>query len=150
MESNEEYAAAARAADRAEAAPWVDYPATPAWYPPVVGLWAAALTASAASLEGVWRAVAVLGLVGIELGFIERYRRYRGTMPAGRPPRELNRAIWTFAVSAAGIAAVVTALALAGLTWWAVGVAAVFPTLLAWWYERAYALAARRARERLG
>ena len=44
MESNESARDLLREADRAEAAPWVDFPPTPAWYPASVGIWGAALT----------------------------------------------------------------------------------------------------------
>ncbi|CAI9407360.1 hypothetical protein [Nocardioides sp. T2.26MG-1] len=148
MES-EEIRRALHEADRAEAAAWTDYPPTPRWYPPATGLWAAGLTLVFGGLDGSARALALLALVVVEVGFIRWYTGYRGGMwPTGRPPREFRPAIaWLL-----GALAVVVAAALASATV-SLGAAAllvaVAVTLLVARYERAYADAARRARERL-
>lgn len=151
MESNhDDLLAAQRAADRAEAAPWVEFPPTPAWYPVAFGTWAAALTATMAWLDGAWRTIAVFALVGLELAFIAWYRRYRGTMPSGWPPREFKRAVVVFTVLMTSCLVVVAALLLADLDWPAVVLAPVWVVPVVWWYEGAYARAAAAARARLG
>ena len=149
MESNEMWESL-RAADRAEAAPWLDYPPTPGWYPPATGAWAAALTLAFAMESGVLRSLAVLGLVGIELGFLRWYRRYRGTMPSGVPPRELRPAVATVMVALAATIATIGAVSLTVSPWAAALIALVAVTAVVAWYERAYATATARARRRLG
>ncbi|GAA4693659.1 hypothetical protein [Nocardioides nanhaiensis] len=138
-----------RAAERAEAAPWIDYPPTPAWYPVSVALWAAALTMSFAIESTPVRLVVVFALVGLELGFIVWYRRYRGTMPAGKVPPELARPFYGF--MAANLAIAGGALLIARTsTVWAAAIfvfVVVIPSLV--WYERSYARAAARTRARL-
>ncbi|HEY0952025.1 hypothetical protein [Nocardioides sp.] len=148
MESDE-IRQALREAERAEAAPWTDYPPTPRWYPPATGLWAAGLTAVLGGLDGLLHSLGVLSLVILELAFLRWYTRYRGGMwPTGRPPREFRSAIAWFLVALALIAGAALALATVSLVA-AVGLVAVSVTLVVARYEQAYADAARRARERL-
>ena len=136
-------------AERAEAAPWTDYPPTPRWYPPATGLWATLLTAVFGGLDGSTRSLFVLALVAVELVFIRWYTRYRGGMwPTGRPPREFRPAIAWFLLGLAVITGAALALATVSLVA-AVVLVAVAVTLLVARYEQAYADAARRARERL-
>jgi hypothetical protein len=149
MESNE-IRDALRAADRAEAAPWIDYPPTPRWYPVATGVWAASLVLAFQIDQSFLRAMVVLALVGVELAFLGWYRRYRGTMPKGTAPKEFRSAINLFALINVLTAAVVVATSLAGLPWLGALIALVAVTANFTWYERAYADAARRARERLG
>lgn len=139
-----------RAADRAEASPWVDYPPTPRWYPPATGAWAALLTLAVGVLDDGARVAAILALVAVEGCFLGWYVRYRGgVMPAGPAPREFRGAIMAFVGALVAVIAGVVALAALVAPWAGAvlalcGVAAVIA-----WYERAYADAARRARERL-
>lgn len=136
-------------AERAEAAPWTDYPPTPRWYPPATGLWAAGLAATFGGLDDTTRSLAILGLVLLEALFLTWYTRYRGGMwPTGRPPREFRPAIAWFLLGLAVIAGAALALATVSLVA-AVVLVAVAVTLLVARYEQAYADAARRARERL-
>ncbi|MDF1602071.1 hypothetical protein [Nocardioides sp. YIM 152315] len=139
-----------READRAEAAPWTDYPPTPRWYPAAVGVWAALITLAFTELDDPVRLPAVLALVAVELGFLRWYVRYRnGVMPTGRAPREFRRAILGFVAGAAIIVLGVGALVSAVDAWAGAAFAlVVVPGAIAW-YERAYADAARRARKRL-
>jgi hypothetical protein len=149
MESNPDIAQELRQADRAAAAPYVDYPATPAWYPPATGLWAAAFCLSTA-LGSATRA-AVLGLlVVLELGLATWYRRRRGTWPRGRAPRELRPVLVGFVSGAVVIGGGLGALLALTEAWIAAAVAFVLVTLAVGWYERAYARAAARTRARLG
>jgi hypothetical protein len=144
-----------RVLERAEAAPYVNYPKTPGWYAPAVGLWTAALIGAFTW----WRVSAALfvgslvALVALELWFVTWMRRRHGAMPMpgrGKPPREI-RAIWVrFSV------AVPVVVALVALAWWLGGVPAgagtafVLVTAGLWYYERRYAVAAAEVRERLG
>lgn len=150
MESDE-IREALRGADRAEAAPWTDYPPTPRWYPPATGLWTALLTLAIGLLDGKVEALALLGLVALELGFVEWYRRYRGGVwQTGRPPREFHRAIACFVGGTAVVAAAVLVVSLALSPWPGALAALIGVTAVVVWYERAYAEAARRTRARLG
>lgn len=149
MESDE-IREALRDADRAEAAPWTDYPPTPRWYPPAVGVWAALLTLAFGLLGDVARMVAILVLVAVEVTFLAWYIRYRGgVMPTGPAPREFRRAIWLFVGALVLVVALTAAVALATSPWLGAAVALVTVTAVVAWYEQAYAEAARRARERL-
>jgi hypothetical protein len=150
MESDE-MREALREADRAEAAPWTDYPPTPRWYPPAVGVWAALVTLAVTEMDGRLGLPAVLALIAVELAFVRWYVRYRGgVMPTGRAPREFRRAIVWFVAGA--LVAVLGALVLVVTVdrWAGAAFALVAATATIAWYERAYADAARRTRERLG
>ena len=139
-----------RQADRAESAPWIDYPPTPRWYPPATGAWAALLTLALTELEEGMRLVALLALVGVELGFVRWYVRYRGgVMPTRQAPREFRRAITLFVLGAAAVVAGAVAWVLLVSPWVAAAWVLLTTTAVFAWYERAYADAARRARERL-
>jgi hypothetical protein len=151
MESDE-IRAALRDADRAEAAPWTDYPPTPRWYPPAVGVWAALLTLVFTGFDDhhSLRLGAIMALIAVELGFVRWYVRYRnGVMPTGPAPREFRGAIVRFVAGAAVIVSGAAALAAVVAAWLAAGFALIATTVLLAWYERAYADAARRTRERL-
>lgn len=140
--------------ERAEAAPYVDYPPTPWWYFPSVGLWAAALIAAFAW----WRENTVLFigtivvLVALEGAFIAWMSRRHGALPMpgrGTPPAEIA-VVWRGYF--AGVAVVV---AVVGLVWWLAGppvaapVTFVLVTAGLVLYERRYAVAAAKVRERL-
>jgi hypothetical protein len=139
---------------RAEAAPYIDYPATPWWYSPVVGAWVAAMI----GVFSWWRsnlplAIGLLvALVALEGAFIAWMRQRHGALPMpgrGTPPREIA-SVWR------GYGFTVPAVALAvALTWWlagapvAAGVAFVLVTAGLAFYERRYAVAAAKVRSRL-
>src|SRR5689334_3910822 len=143
-----------RAAERGEAAPYIRFPPTPWWYSPVVGAWAAAFVGTFAW----WRVNAVLFvtslvvLIVLEGLFIGWLRRRHGALPwpgYGRPPAEIA-AVWRG--YAAGLAVVAAAIA---VSWWLggvpVGAAVAFVTVTTGLalYERRYAQAAARVRDRL-
>lgn len=149
MESDE-IRAALRAADRAEAAPWTDYPPTPRWYPPATGAWAAAVTLVLGGLDGVARTSAVVALLAVELAFLAWYVHYRGgTLPTGTAPRELRPAIARFATATAAVVAGVAVLTLAVDVLAGAALAFVGVTAVVTCYEHAYAAAICRVRERL-
>jgi hypothetical protein len=142
------------AAERGAAAPYVDFPPTPWWYAPAVGAWTAALIGTFTW----WRENAVLftgalaALIVVELLFVFWMRRRHGAFPApGRrtAPTEIA-AVWRGFLVAAPVIAL-----LVGLTWWlagipaAAGAAFVLVTIGLTYYERRYAAAAARVRDRL-
>jgi hypothetical protein len=151
MESERDLAAVLRQADRAAAAPYIDYPPTPAWYPPATGLWAA-LFCLVAGLpdEGPLRELALLALVAVEVAFLVWYRRRRGTWPRGRAPEEIRTVMASFIVGAIVVVGVVGVTSWLTAPWVAAIVAFVVVTPALAWYERVYAAAAARARARLG
>ncbi|WP_020390461.1 hypothetical protein [Kribbella catacumbae] len=141
--------------ERAEAAPYIHYPRTPWWYPPVVGLWVAAMITAFLW----WRAntalfaASVAILLVLEGAFLAWMQRRHGAMPMpgrGTPPKEIG-AVWRrYFMSLPVVIAVV------GLAWWLIGVHAaaltafVVVTAGLAYYERRYAAAAAKVRERLG
>ncbi len=144
-----------RIIERAEAAPYIRYPKTPWWYPPLGGLWVACMIGAFTW----WRDSALLFvgslvvLVAVEIAFVTRIQRRHGAMPfpgRGRPPREIA-AIWMRYLLALPVLVVAV-----GLVWWLAGVLAgavaafVLVTVGLWYYERRYAIAAAKVRERLG
>ena len=144
-----------RIIERAEAAPYVSYPRTPWWYPPVAGLWFAALIGA----FSIWRENTVLFvgwvavLLVLEFTFLAWMQRRHGAMPfpgRGRPPREIGR-IWKGYILTVPVLVVIGA-----LVWWLAGLPAAAATAFVlvtaglWYYERRYAVAAARVRERLG
>lgn len=150
METDRDAQELLREADRAEVAPWVDFPPTPAWYPPAVGAWGAAAVLALGALDGVWRGVAVIALALVEVGFIRWYRSYRGTMPTGAVPREMRPAALVFTAAVLVMVVGAGALVLTGHAWVAAALVLVVGTGVVWWYERAYAAGAARVRARLG
>jgi hypothetical protein len=150
MESDRDLAGVLRRADRAAAAPYIDYPPTPTWYPPAAGLWAALFcVAFAIPDDGPLRELSLLALVAVEVAFLLWYRRRRGTWPRGRAPEEIRKVLAAFMMGAAAVTGII------GATWWLtapwvaaiVAFAVVTPAVT--WYERVYAAAAARARTRL-
>jgi uncharacterized membrane protein len=146
----DEIAAALREDERAAAAPWIHYPATPAWYPVAGGLWFGAW-AWIITADPWWSTLLMLPLVALVGVYVGWYRRRRGTAPRWTgAPREINRVLRLFL----GIAAVLVAGGLLldqlvgrwpMIAFVTVGVAAGLA-----FYEWRYARAAREARERLG
>jgi hypothetical protein len=150
MESKESARELLREADRAEAAPWVDFPPTPGWYPVSVGVWGAALCLALGLMSSsLWRMLVVFGLVGLEGAFFAWYRRYRGTWPTGPMPRELRPAAYAFVAGVLALVIGAGALLLLGFAWVAAGAVLVLGTAHFWWYERAYAAAMAATRARL-
>ncbi|WP_121253815.1 hypothetical protein [Nocardioides ferulae] len=142
-----------RSIERAEAAPFVDYPPTPRWYYPAAGAWFAGITATQGLTDdhlAISMVLLVLLLVAFGV-FMGWYSRYRGAMPRffARTPREMRA---TFLVYFAGVAAVL------GSVWWtlaevgwapASALMFVLATTGLWLHERNYEAAAARVRSRL-
>lgn len=152
MATDEELRAQQHEAERAEAAPWTDYPPTPRWYPPSVGLWAAAMTAAFTMLDGVARMVTIVVLIALEIGFLAWYRRYRGTMPSGllrSMPTEIAGAARHYLVAITVVALLVLAAGLLGPGWLGPALALVGVTAVLARYETTYAAAAAATRARL-
>ncbi len=143
-----------RLLERAEAAPYVDYPKTPWWYPFTIGLWVAAMI----GVFTWWRENAALlasslaVLIVLELAFITWMQRRHGAMPMpgrGKPPVEIG-ALWRNYFVGLAVTVVI-----AGLAWWLIGIPAAAATAFVLVtgglvvYERAYAVAAAKVKERL-
>jgi hypothetical protein len=141
-------------AERAEAAPYLDYPPTPWWYYPAVGAWAAAMIGTFAwwrqSIPLFVGSLAVLIL--LEIVFLRWMTRRHGALPTpgrGTPPPEIG-AVWRgYFMALPGIALLV------GVSWWlgdvpvAACVAFVSITGGLVFYEKRYARAADAVRARL-
>jgi hypothetical protein len=150
MESTNRAQDLLREADRAEAAPWVEFPPTPGWYPPAVGAWGAAVVLALGVLDGALSGITVVVLALLEVGFIRWYRRYRGTMPTGSMPREMRTAALLFVAAVLALVVGAGALVMTGHAWLGAALVLVVGTAVVWWYERAYAAGAARVRARLG
>ncbi len=151
MESSLDPAEELLAADRAAAAPYIDYPPTPWWFALAAGLWATALVAAfVIPSPGVWMVVVVLLLVTVEGAFLGWYRRKRGTSPSIRNvPGEFRRAYIGYTVGAVAVVVLVAAC----IAWLPVpvtlGVTFVLVTAGLAGYEKVYERAAARTRGRL-
>jgi hypothetical protein len=144
---------ARRIAERAEAAPYVDYPPPPWWYCPTVGAFVAVLAYLATRWldDGSSMSPEIFPLLALELVFVRWLARRQGAMPTfRRPPPEFRPVRLRYA---GGLAVILALVAVAGALAGAIAAAAVAfvtvtPALAL--YERTFAAAARRTRERLG
>lgn len=139
-------------AERAGAAPFVDYPTTPSWYAPIVGLWAAGMTAVIPNMSDNKAVMipAVLVLIAIEFAFISWYRRFMGTMPnLKNAPAEIRAEMKRYFIGVV-VAFTAIALSLIFIGWWA-GAIVAFATVTIGLtvYERRYEAAAKRTKQRL-
>lgn len=151
VESSDELRERVRAADRAAAAPYVDYPATPWWYHGFFGLWSVAFVlVMRVAADPVWRPVGLV-LLCVAVGLLSGWqRRRRGTWPRGKAPAEIQRAMLGFVVGAVAVIALGALLLWLAPVWAAAAVLFVVVTAGVWSYERAYDRAAARTRARLG
>lgn len=152
MESTQQ---ALREAERAAAAPFIDYPATRWWYPPFMAVAFAAMATGTALAIELDRGILGMALVLLALGavalYMRHYRQRWGTWPRMEAaPREIRGAYRTYFLAVGG------ALVLSVAAWvtfgWLAGVVTVFLTMLMLFilYERViYPRAAQRVRERL-
>lgn len=148
---NDEIRNALHEADRAAASPWIDYPPTPVWQVPAMGLWSAAFVL-VWRLDGPLFAVSVVSLLLLEAAFIRWMSQRHGAMPFpghGTPPPEIGRVYRGYFVGTGVVVLVV------GIVWWLLGVvtAGVATFLLVTGglavYEHTYSAAAARVRDRL-
>jgi hypothetical protein len=152
MESDQDPRQLLAEAERASAAPYIDYPPTPGWYAPVVGVWAAAmvLTIGGMSDHKVVAVPILIVLIALEGAFFAWYRRYRQTNPTlTHAPPEIAAAMRRYAV---GVVVVVAACTLAFVLAGAIVSALVaFVTVTGGLilYERQYEAAAAVTRQRL-
>lgn len=140
-----------READRAAAAPYVDYPPTPVWYPLAVGLWCAAFVLCW-TLDGPAFAVVMVTLLAAQILFVRWASRRHGALPdptKGEPPAEIARQYRLFFISAAAVAVLTLVLSWAAAPAVAAPVVFVLVTAGLWHYERTYAVAAAQVRDRL-
>lgn len=142
--------------DRAAAAPFLEYPSLPVWWPVVAGAWFTAVFSAGftgwISNTGV-RAAVTVSLVAALAFFLRWYMDRRGVMPSSDPrvaPTEIGRAMWWYYAGAIACALVIAACFL----WAPPVVAAVATFILATVgiavYDRAYHRAADQVRSRLG
>ncbi len=135
--------------ERGEAASWVVYPPTPAWWPVAYGIWAAAFALVVGLLEGGAKSLSQLGLICLVGVMAVWDRRRRGTYPTGRPPRALNGPILRMVAGAVAVAvAAWVAGELVGV-WPAAAVAGLGAWAVVTFYEREYAAVAADIREGL-
>lgn len=135
--------------EHGELASWVVYPATPVWWAPGFGLWAAALALVNGLLDGAGRPLAQLGLVLLLFLLVAWDRRRRGTYPSGRPPRDFLRAICGLLLGAALTVGGAWMVGEQFGVWAAAAIAGIGSWVVVAWYEREYAAIAARIRERL-
>jgi hypothetical protein len=152
MESYTDPRATLAIAERAGAAPYVDYPPTPKWYPFAVGIWAAmlVLVVNGASSRPAVFIPLLVALIFAEGLFIAWYRRYRQTMPSMRTaPKEITAAFGHFVAGAVLVLAVCVGVYAALGPLVCAAVTLVLVTAGVALYERDYASAAAATRVRL-
>lgn len=136
--------------ERGSVAPWIEYPAAPWWWPALFGVWTATYTLSFELGDGATRSLVQLAHLLVVLGAVWWMRRWRGTYPTGRSPRELNGSFVLLFVGAGVISVAIWGSA----AMWGLWPAALLGGVLAWGlvvlFERVYSRAAARVRERLG
>ncbi|WP_203712085.1 hypothetical protein [Asanoa siamensis] len=142
------------AAERGAAAPYVEYPPTPWWYAPVVGLWAAGMVGAFTwwreSVALFLGSLAVLIL--LEVLFLTWMRRRHGALPMpgkGTPPPEIAVLWRRYFGSLVVVVLVVAGGWLLGGVPVAAALAFVLVTAGLAVYERRYAKAAAAVRARL-
>ena len=136
-------------AERAAAAPYLDYPPTPAWFAPAVGLWAGALVAVLGLDSHALRLASIAVLIAVELLFLGWYRRKRGVMPRLRhAPPEIAREMRWYGVGVLVLVVVVVGTFLVS-TLAAVVLTMLLVTAGLAAYERRYERAAAATRARL-
>ncbi|MDN4159996.1 hypothetical protein [Nocardioides abyssi] len=152
MENNP-HADLLRDLERAEAAPYVDYPPTPGWYFPAAGAWFAGLTGVQGLTEdhlpvAIALIVVLLGALGAFCGW---YARYRGAMPSvlRRAPRGMGSMFALYFVGAAVVLGVVWWTGAQAGWGWASALMFLLATAGLWLHEQSYAAAAARVRDRL-
>lgn len=142
-----------RELERAEAAPYVDYPPTPAWYFPAAGAWFAGITGMQGLTEDHLPIALVLlvVLIGALGAFCAWYAGYRGAMPSmlRRAPRGMGPMFALYFVGAALIFGAVWTTGHAAGWGWASPLTFVLATTGLWLHEKSYGAAAARVRERL-
>jgi hypothetical protein len=152
MESYAEARSALAVAERAGAAPYIDYPPTPKWYPAAVGAWLAAviLTCHGASERPAIFIPLLVALLVAEFAFIAWYRRRWQTWPSMRnAPKEIRSAYRRYALTATpAFAAGIALYAFLG-PYTAAAFAFVVTTVGLTAYERHYHHAAEATRRRL-
>ena len=152
MESSAEARSALAIAERASAAPYIDYPPTPAWYAPSVGAWVGLLVLAGygASNRPAIFVPLLLVLVAAECAFLAWYRRYRQTMPSMRAvPPEIQAAFLRYGIGLVVVVGIGTVLYLFVSPYAAAAAAFGLVTAGLALYERDYANAAAAARDRL-
>jgi len=141
--------------ERAAAAPYVDYPDLPRWWPVVAGCWFTAVLTPAVADRPEHRALQIallVVLIGLLGAAVRWYTTQRGVVPSNDPrhaPPEIARLMWAYY----GLAATIALVVLACRRWAppAVTLATTFvlSTVGLTLYDSRYRAAAARARARL-
>lgn len=142
-------------AERAAAAPYINYPPTQWWEIVLIATWAGALVYAVGTdrIDGFPQALLIFALVGVELVWINWRSRSHGAMPwpgKGNPPPEIAKLWRHYYLGVAAFAAMIAVVWILG-NHVAAAVFVFFLTLVSLtWYETRYGAAATRVRERLG
>lgn len=148
MESDD-IRATLREADRAAAAPWIDYPPTPRWWAPLFGIWTLLFGLNIGYVDHLAQAVGSL-VLALSMGALVGWQRsIRGTYPTGRAPREFRASMTVLFVGALVLGAIGWLVATLSAPWVGAVVAAIGAVVLVAWYERTYARVAAELRARL-
>lgn len=139
-----------RTSNGAAAAPFLEPPPTPSWYPVAAGAWSAAFVLAVGGLRdrfGLFTA-AMGVLVGLLVAYTTWFgRRWGGWPPARRAPAEIDRVMRRFLL---GGAVIIGAIMLIGhWTGYILAAGATFIAVTMWvgWYDTAYTAAVVRAKE---
>ena len=138
-----------RHAERGEASTWIDHPPVPVWWAPLFGVWSFVFGLAIAYVDGFASSLIDLALALVMVGLIMWQRRWRGTYPTGRMPRELVPSLLAL-VGWVLVLALVAWLVGSTTTGWAAAiVAGAGAWVLVAWYEAAFARDAQKIRARL-
>lgn len=154
MENSEGLREQVRAAERAAAAPYVDYEPDPWWVAPGFGLVAVLVVLgihgdSQGGVPGWVSSLALAAAVVCVLSYVRWQRKRLGALPSGKAPREVNRVLRVFIVAGVVVGLCLFLLADLAPLWLGLPVAFALTTGGMAWYVAAYDRAAARVRERL-
>lgn len=155
MESNE-IREQLRLAERAAAAPYIDYPKDPWWQflllslvLPIFALLLNTLVNGSTTMRSLL-ALQSLAITGITLAVVLSQRKRRGALPSGgKAPAELRRVFRWYFVGASALTLAVSALALTTPLYVSMPVAWALSLFGIAWFGMAHERAAVRIRERL-
>ena len=151
METDKTPAEQLRDVERAQTAPWVDYPPTTNWYYPTVGLWLAAMCVAAVKVAGDFRWIAAVAvLLALEIMMLNWLKNGRPALPNLRTvPEEFAPLVKWFVLIAILIVASSVGLIIAGFEVIGFALCAIATTVGLYGYEKKFDMAADAARGRL-
>lgn len=154
MESKPDFEALAKVADRAAAAPYVDYPRDPAWTVPLFGLFGAFLWLAfnlSANRSGSSRISFIIyaALIAAVTLWLVQQRRRRGNFPSGKAPKEIRNVMAWYLVGAVAIAIALVLLGRFAPLYVGMPAGFILGAGGVWWYGIAYDRAAEKVKARL-